>query len=233
MCGFKSQCKRNGWLEKKTLVKTRPNWEDYYSTLKRIPRRLKKTAQFIVDAVPDLENDGIVKVLDLGCGAGRHCILLANRGFEVVGTDISKSALKMARQWARKEKLENVAFVRATMTNVPLTHCCLDAVISVSVIHHALKNEIAKTVNEIQRTLRKNGWFLANLASVKDPRYGTGKMLEKNTFWILESYEQKRFGELHHFLTKREVVRLLGHFAKVQVTVMEDKPSYWKISAVK
>lgn len=103
MCEFKSQHKRNGWLEKKTSVKTRPNWEDYYSTLKRIPRRLKKTAQFIVDTVPDLETHGVKKVLDLGCGAGRHCILLANSGFEVVGTDISKSALKMARQWARKK----------------------------------------------------------------------------------------------------------------------------------
>jgi ubiquinone/menaquinone biosynthesis C-methylase UbiE len=216
-----------------SLFKTRPNWEEYYSTLKRTPRRLEKTAQFIADAMPDLKNRNVRKVLDLGCGAGRHCILLAKGGFEVVGMDISKDALKMARRWVLKEKLESVAFVRATMTNVPLSDSCLDAVVSVSVIHHALKKDIVTAVNEIHRILSKNGWVVANLASIKDPRYGTGRMLEKNTFWILEAYEEKHFGELHHFFTRREAFRLLHHFVKIHVTTMKDRPNYWKIMAVK
>lgn len=120
-----------------SLVKTQFNWERYYSTLKRMPKRLRETAQFVTDALPDLEKRKVEKVLDLGCGAGRHCVLLANSGFEVMGIDISKNALKMARRWIRKEKLGNVALVLATMTNLPLNDCCLDAVISVSVIHHA------------------------------------------------------------------------------------------------
>jgi ubiquinone/menaquinone biosynthesis C-methylase UbiE len=215
------------------LVKTRPNWEEYYSTLKRTPRRLKKTAQFITDAMPDMKNHNVKRVLDLGRGAGRHCILLAKSGFEVIGMDISKNALRMARRWVRKEKLESVAFVRATMTNVPLSDSCLDAVVSVSVLHHALKKDIVTAVNEIYRALRKNGRIVANLASIKDPRYGTGRMLEKNTFWILEAYEEKQFGELHHFFTKREASRLLHHFMKIRVTTMKDKPNYWKIMAVK
>jgi len=215
------------------LAKTRPNWDEYYSTLKRVPKRLKETAQFIADAVPDLRDHKVKKVVDLGCGAGRHCILLANSGFEVIGVDISKNALKMARLWVQKEKLENVAFVRATMTNLPLSDCCLDAIISVSVIHHALKKDIVTTVNGILRILRKDGRFLANLASTKDPRYGTGQMLEKNTFWILEAYEKKKFGELHHFFTRSEAFRLLHHFANVQVTAIKDKPNYWKILAIK
>lgn len=215
------------------MAKTRPNWDEYYSTLKRMPKRLKETAQFIADAVPGLKDHKVKKVLDLGCGAGRHCILLANSGFEVIGVDISKNALEMARLWVRKEKLENVALVRATMTNLPLSDCCLDAIISVSVIHHALKKDIAATVKGIHRILRKDGWFLANLASTKDPRYGTGQMLEKNTFWILEAYEKKKFGELHHFFTRSEASKLLCHFANVQVTAIKDKPNYWKILAVK
>lgn len=215
------------------MVKTQPHWEEYYSTLKRIPKRLKETAQFIVDAIPDFQNHNVKKLVDLGCGAGRHSILLANSGFEVIGIDISKNALRMARRWARKEKLENAAFVRATMTNIPLSNCCSDAVVSVSVIHHALKNDIVTTVNEVHRILRDDGRFLVNLASVKDPRCGTGKMLENNTFWILEAYEQKNFGELHHFFTKSEVTRLLRAFARTQVTAAKEKPNYWEILAVK
>jgi len=215
------------------LIKTRSNWDRYYSTLKRMPKKLKTTAQFIADAVPALKKHKAKRVLDLGCGAGRHCILLAGSGFEVVGIDISKYALKMARRWVQKERLENVALIRATMTDVPVTDCCLDAVVSVSVMHHALKKDIMTSVSEVYRILGKNGWFIANLASVHDPRYGTGRKLEKDTFWILEGYEKKQFGELHHFFTKREALRLLSLFSRVEVTSMEDKPNYWKIVAVK
>lgn len=37
------------------------------------------------------------RVLDLGCGAGRHSIELARRGYEVVGVDISPFMLEAAR----------------------------------------------------------------------------------------------------------------------------------------
>jgi ubiquinone/menaquinone biosynthesis C-methylase UbiE len=214
------------------LAEANSNWERYYSTLKRMPRRLRKTAQFVVDALPDFKTHKVERVLDLGCGAGRHCVLLANSGFEVVGVDFSKNALKIARRWVREEKLR-VALVRASMTNLPLNNCCLDAVISVSVIHHAFKKDIVTAVNEIYRVLRKGGWFLANLASVTDPRFGTGQMLEDNTFWIREAFEEKRFGELHHFFTRPELLRLLHNFPKKKVTTMEDKPNYWKVVAVK
>jgi len=215
------------------LAKIQTNWENYYSTLKRMPRRMKKNAQFIVDAVPDLKNQNVKKVLDLGCGAGRHSVLLANSGFEVIGIDISKSALKIAKRWTKRERLENVAFVRATMTNIPLKDSCLDAAISVSVIHHGFKKDIETTVKEIHRILHQNGKLLANLASVKDSRYGKGKRLERNTYWILENYEKDRFKELHHFLTKHEVSKLLQSFTRMQLEVAKEKPNYWEILATK
>jgi ubiquinone/menaquinone biosynthesis C-methylase UbiE len=214
------------------LASVNSNWERYYSSLKGMPKRMRETAQFIVDTLPDFKNHDVEKVLDLGCGAGRHSVLLANSGFEVVGIDISKNALKMARKWVLEEKLGNVAFVLATMTNLPLINCCLDAVISVSVIHHAFKRDIMTTVSEIYRTLRKNGWFLANLASVTDPRFGTGKKLEDNTFCIPEAFEEKRLEELHHFFTKPELFRLLHNFHKKKITPIKNKPNCWKVLAI-
>ncbi|MGD0160648.1 MAG: class I SAM-dependent methyltransferase [Candidatus Bathyarchaeia archaeon] len=215
------------------MAKIQTNWENYYSTLRRMPRRMMKTAQFIVDAVPDLKKQNVKAVLDLGCGAGRHCVLLANSGFEVIGIDISKSALRIATGWTKRERLKNVAFVRATMTNIPLRDCCLDAVISISVIHHGFKKDVETTMKEVHRTLQENGKLLVNLASVKDSRYGKGKRLEKNTYWILESYEKDRFEELHHFLTKQEVSKLLQGFTRIQLGVAKEKPNYWEIMAVK
>jgi len=208
-------------------------WENYYSTLKRLPKRLKELAPYIVEAVPDFKRSKTKIILDLGCGAGRHSVYLAHQGFSVIGVDVSRSALKITGKWARKEKLTDVALVRATMTHLPFADCTLDAVVSVSVIHHALKKDVAQTIDETHRILKKNGLFLANVASEKDPRYGKGKQVEDGTFSVLESFENKRFEELHHFLPEKEVCELLSCFDKAEVKLQKEDPYYWEIRAIK
>ncbi len=46
-------------------------------------------------------NKGL-KILDIGCGTGRHSIELAKRGYQVTGVDLSDSMLKKAKQNAKK-----------------------------------------------------------------------------------------------------------------------------------
>ncbi len=52
------------------------------------------------------------KILDIGCGTGRHSIELAKRGYKVTGIDLSESQLKRAKEKTGKEKV-NVNFIRA------------------------------------------------------------------------------------------------------------------------
>jgi ubiquinone/menaquinone biosynthesis C-methylase UbiE len=42
----------------------------------------------------------VQRILDLGCGTGRHAILLAERGLDVTGVDQSKPMLELAQQRA-------------------------------------------------------------------------------------------------------------------------------------
>jgi len=209
------------------------SWEKYYATLKELPKRYRKFASFVVEALPAFKNQGIEFVLDLGCGAGRHSVYLARSGFDVVGIDVSKSALRIAKEWAQEENLGKLRLVQCTMTHIPLRDSQFDAVISVSVVHHAVKRDIEETIDEIHRILKINGIFLANLASVKDPRYGKGAMVEANTFKMLEAFEEKQFEELHHFFTKQKVSELLARFSKAKVELLRTKPHYWKVTAVK
>jgi SAM-dependent methyltransferase len=51
------------------------------------------------------------RILDVGCGTGRHARALARRGYKVVGVDLSNALLARARQTARLENLD-VAFIR-------------------------------------------------------------------------------------------------------------------------
>jgi len=209
------------------------SWEKYYATLRELPKRYRKFASFVVEALPTFKNQGIEFVLDLGCGAGRHSVYLARNGFDVVGVDVSKSALRIAKEWAREENLGKVRLVQAAMTHVPFKDNQFDAVISVSVVHHAVSRDIEETVDEIHRILKRNGTFLANLASVKDPRYGKGEMVEANTFKMLEAFEERQFAELHHFFTRQKVSELLARFSKTEIKHLRTKPHYWKVTAVK
>ncbi|MHB8093937.1 MAG: class I SAM-dependent methyltransferase [Candidatus Aminicenantales bacterium] len=52
------------------------------------------------------------KILDLGCGTGRHAVELAKRGFEVTGLDLSENQLGRARTKAARAGVK-VDFIRA------------------------------------------------------------------------------------------------------------------------
>lgn len=45
------------------------------------------------------------KILDAACGAGRHAIHLAEKGFDVTGFDLSETLLEIAKNNARQKKL--------------------------------------------------------------------------------------------------------------------------------
>lgn len=56
------------------------------------------------------------KFLDIPCGTGRHSVLLAKKGFDVVGIDISPPCLNAARKKAKN--LENVHFLHGNILNL-------------------------------------------------------------------------------------------------------------------
>jgi len=46
-----------------------------------------------------------LKILDVGCGTGRHAIELTKRGYNITGIDLSESQLKRAREKAEAENI--------------------------------------------------------------------------------------------------------------------------------
>lgn len=43
------------------------------------------------------------KILDIGCGAGKHALYLQNKGFDVIGIDVSPLALKVCKKRGLKK----------------------------------------------------------------------------------------------------------------------------------
>jgi len=53
----------------------------------------------------ELNFDKSLKILDVGCGTGRHAIELTKRGYSVTGVDLSESQLQRAREKAKENHL--------------------------------------------------------------------------------------------------------------------------------
>jgi 2-polyprenyl-3-methyl-5-hydroxy-6-metoxy-1,4-benzoquinol methylase len=47
-----------------------------------------------------------IRILDIGCGTGRHAIELAKRGYQITGIDLSENQLSFAREKATEAGLE-------------------------------------------------------------------------------------------------------------------------------
>ncbi len=58
------------------------------------------------------------RVLDVGCGDGAHCLVLAQRGFGVTGLDISPAQISRAER-AKDALGVNASFVKADMRDMP------------------------------------------------------------------------------------------------------------------
>jgi SAM-dependent methyltransferase len=96
----------------------RANWVDLKSTLGRTLHFMESTPSFSLfdeayrsrtapwvigepqPAIVALERGGSIrgKVLDVGCGAGEHTILLTRPGYDVLGVDFSPTAIDQARE---------------------------------------------------------------------------------------------------------------------------------------
>ena len=101
---------------------------------------------------------GVKKVLDLGCGSGRHLVYLARQGFEVFGIDLAERAIELAADWLKKEEGAMVRIeVGSIFERLPYEDDFFDAMISTKVINHGRIEEIRRAIKEIERVLKPKG----------------------------------------------------------------------------
>jgi len=164
----------------------------------------------VVNLVSFLKKRKFKRILDLGCGSGRHMVYLNKRNFFVVGSDISPTGLARAQKWLEKERISNYCLVEHDMIKLPFPNEHFDAVVGINVIHHNHLKRIKQTLNEIRRVLRKKGLVLVTLSSTKDYKFGIGKKLERDTYLSDK-------GVIHHFFDEKGVRKLFDKFRIVDI----------------
>ena len=99
-------------------------------------------------------------LLDLGSGAGNDCFVaavLTGDAGSVTGLDFTDSMVKKARLNLEKTGLNNIAFVKGDIENMPLQDNRFDVVISNCVLNLVPDKE--KAFSEIFRVLKPGGHF--------------------------------------------------------------------------
>jgi len=154
------------------------------------------------------------KILDLGCGTGRHTIFLAKEGFSVYATDISATGIDITKKKAQSLGLNNIHFKQHDMRSIPFADSFFDAVVCIWTIYHGTLNEIRKTVSEIYRVLKSNGMVFTDFLSVADATCGIGREIERNTFFGAKEQEEDI---PHHYVTRDDLIQLFSEFRQLKI----------------
>jgi SAM-dependent methyltransferase len=140
------------------------------------------------------------RVLDLGCGGGRHAFEAARRGARVVALDTDRAELDRVTAtfaaMAEAGELPDGASGRAVSgdaTRIPFPDATFDKVIAAEVLEHLPADQVA--INEIARVLRPGG-----MAAVTVPAW-----LPERICWRLsDDYHNVEGGHIRIF-TRREL----------------------------
>ncbi|MCK5699121.1 MAG: class I SAM-dependent methyltransferase [Candidatus Aenigmarchaeota archaeon] len=196
------------------------NWE---SIFKKSGKVFLKTQEDMKKLISLLKKEKSKKILDLGCGSGRHVILLAKHGFDVYATDVSKAGLKMTRKWLRDENISAKLKEHSCYEKFPFKDNYFDAVISTQVIHHNFHDKVKFCILEIERVLKSEGIVFVTVSGDKYRTRATKfDMPEPRTYIPLNGREK---GLPHYFYTKKLMRRDFKNF-KI-LSLHKDKGDHW------
>lgn len=108
------------------------------------------------------------RILDLGTGPGTHAVGLARLGYDVVGTDISPSAIRAAKAYARKSGVA-VQFRVDDILKSALPTGTFDGIVDRGVFHVLAPEARPRYAATVHRLLRLGGLLYLKAFSDKQP----------------------------------------------------------------
>ena len=204
-----------------------PDWDEIFS----------KRGKIFQDPHPDMErlvslfkSNSFKRLLDLGCGTGRHLLYFAQQGFEVYGLDGSPKGLDIAKNWLSEENKDANLTCQRIEQKFPYPNEYFDVIISIQVIHHNYLKDIIVTAQEIDRILKPNGFIFITvpILHIFSRAEWDLKKDEKRTF-IPQKGQEK--GLPHHFFTISEFKSIFKSFSLKETYI--DKTNHRAFLAIK
>lgn len=186
----------------------------------------------------------VKKILDLGCGSGRHIVYFAKQRFDVYGIDIAEEGIKLTEKWLKGEGLRASLEVGNIYENLPYKDDFFNAVISTQTLHHERIENIRKAIKEIERVLAPNGFVFITFRKRKFKnfypnntiieKYGKQKVNYKviapRTYVPVEGGEK---GLSHYLFNKKLIEKEFKNFKGRRIWVDSEKRHYCFLGQLK
>lgn len=192
--------------------------EDIYKNtpLDKIPWNIESPP----DALLSLSESGQISsctTIDLGCGAGNYAIYLARRGFDVTGVDISPSAIKIARENAKKKGAKVNFLVADVLGNLGELKETFDFAYDWEVLHHIFPENRKKYVENVHQLLNPMGKYLSVCFSEKNSQFGGSGKYRKTplgtTLYFSSEEELKDLFDPYFEIKELKTLEIVGKFA--------------------
>ena len=150
-------------------------------------------------------------ILDIACGEGYGCNLMADSARNVTGVDISQEAIKHAE---KRYERDNLSFIQGSATDLSMfPDGSFDTVVSFETIEHIDEPSQNKFLEEIKRVLRPNGFLVM---STPDKKIYSDLHNYHNEYHVHEFYKddfisflKKKFKKITLFIQYFEVTGIL------------------------
>jgi SAM-dependent methyltransferase len=130
-----------------------PDWGEIFAQPEM--QRLRPNPEFLA-ALPVIKAAGGRRVLDAGCGAGRHLLPLAQEGFEVWGVDREQAVLEGLQKKLRESETR-AHLLQADLGRLPFPGPAFHLVVSINVINHGYARTFQEYCRELDRVLLPEG----------------------------------------------------------------------------
>ena len=175
----------------------------------------EKPAEEFIPILKRWKEKKFTKVLDLGCGIGRHAITLAKNGFDVIAQDLSVDALNKIKDKIKEDNLP-IQFVNRDMTELVFPAVSFDCILAYHTIQHSNFVGLQKVVTLIHAILKKDGEAFLTFASKKSDSWQKfpESHIDENT---LIKNEEPEIGIPHTYLNAEQVQETLRDFSIIQM----------------
>lgn len=184
-------------------------WDERYRERGGIPE--SGPAAFLIENLGLLPAGG--RALDIAMGAGRNALLLAERGYDVTGIDVSPVAVERCRQAASQRGLR-VDAICADMESYTLPEAEYDIVLN----FYYLQRDLCPA---IERALRPGGTLVFETFTTEQRRFGWGPSQDE---YLLRPGELRELFPLLEMLVYREAVTESERGRKAVAWLVARKP---------
>ncbi|HVP50908.1 MAG TPA: class I SAM-dependent methyltransferase [Terriglobales bacterium] len=103
------------------------------------------------------------RIVDLGCGSGIWAAELTRWGYDVVGVDISRAMIRLARKRAPAAKFVNASFLRAQLPRCDAV-TAIGECLNYTFDGRNSRRELARFFRRVSEALRPGGVFIFDIA---------------------------------------------------------------------